>query len=314
MMRKARFLRQAGGLLAAARRPFAAIVLWSIAASALGAAAAKPSFSPAGGTYATPQTVTISSTTAGARIYYTTNGTTPTTKSAPYTGPVAVGASKTLKAIATATGYANSAAASATYTLVAGVPTFSPAAGTYPAGPRVTISTVTPGAQIYYTTDGTTPTTASPAYSSPITLSASATMRAIAIASGFSNSTVGSATYTIVPVLASLSVQAPTTTLVTGGTTQCTATGTYSDGSTRDLTTQVAWSSSDAAVASVSTSGLVTGAAVGSATITATSGTLSGAAVVSVQGGAITYCYDAAGNMTARLICATSAPCDARCP
>jgi len=54
--------------------------------------------------------------TAGATIHYTTNGTTPTTASTKYTAAVAVSATETIKAIATATGHTNSAVASATYT------------------------------------------------------------------------------------------------------------------------------------------------------------------------------------------------------
>jgi hypothetical protein len=66
---------------------------------------------------------------------------------------------------------------------------------------------------------------------------------------------------------------------------QFTATGTYSDGSTADLTTSATWSSSDEAVATiVSTSGLATAVAAGTATITATdsSGTVSGTTVMTV--------------------------------
>ena len=81
------------------------------------AQAATPSFSPAAGTYTSAQTVTISDTTTGAAIYYTTNGTTPTTSSTQYTAPIAVSSTETLKAIAVATGYANSAVGSAKYTI-----------------------------------------------------------------------------------------------------------------------------------------------------------------------------------------------------
>jgi len=61
---------------------------------------ATPAFRPAAGTYASAQSVKIIDTTAGSTIYYTTDGTTPTLSSTPYTGPVAVIASATLKAIA----------------------------------------------------------------------------------------------------------------------------------------------------------------------------------------------------------------------
>jgi len=148
-------------------------------------AAATPTFSPAAGTYTSAQTVTISDSTSGATIYYTTNGSTPTTGSTVYTGPISVSTSETVKAIATASGYTQSAVGSAAYTISSGggvvaTPTFSPAAGTYSSAQTVTISDATSGATIYYTTDGSTPTTSSTVYSSPITVSTSETVKAIA--------------------------------------------------------------------------------------------------------------------------------------
>ena len=145
--------------------------------------------------------MTISDATPGATIYYTTNGTTPTTSSTMYTGPITVSSTETLEAIASATGYTNSAVASAAYTInlpQAATPTFSAAAGTYTAPQTVTISDATAGATIYYTTNGTTPTTASTVYSGPITVSSTETLEAMAAASGYTNSAVASAAYTLV--------------------------------------------------------------------------------------------------------------------
>jgi hypothetical protein len=162
--------------------------------------AATPTFSPAAGTYTSAQAVTISDATGGATIYYTTNGTTPTTSSTKYTSAITVSSSETVEAMAVASGYTNSAEASATYTInipVAATPTFSPAAGTYTSMQTVTISDATSGATIYYTTNGSTPTTSSTVYSGPIAVSSSGTLEAIAVASGYSNSAVASATYTI---------------------------------------------------------------------------------------------------------------------
>jgi hypothetical protein len=81
----------------------------------------------------------------------------------------------------------------------AATPTFSPIAGTYTAAQSVTISDATSGATIYYTTNGTAPTTGSTVYSnsSPIAVSSSETIEAIATASGYSTSSVGSAAYVI---------------------------------------------------------------------------------------------------------------------
>jgi len=65
--------------------------------------AATPTLSPVPGTYALPQTITISSATSLAAVHYTIDGSTPTSSSMPYAGPVQVGSGTTvIKAIATA--------------------------------------------------------------------------------------------------------------------------------------------------------------------------------------------------------------------
>ena len=164
--------------------------------------AATPTFSPSGGTYTASQSVTISDSTPSATIYYTTNTTTPTTSSTVYSGAISVSATETLEAIAVASGVTNSAVGSATYTIqqsggATATPTFSPAAGTYTATQSVTIADTTSGATIYYTTDGSTPTTSSTVYSGAISVSATETLEAIAVASGDTASAVATAAYTI---------------------------------------------------------------------------------------------------------------------
>ncbi len=70
--------------------------------------------------------------------------------------------------------------------------------------------------------------------------------------------------------LSSIAISPLSTTISVGGTQQFTATGTYSDGSSRDLTGSVTWSSDYTNVATISTGGLATGVAAGSTVITAT--------------------------------------------
>ena len=160
-----------------------------------------PIFTPAGGTYASAQSVSISDATSNSTIYYTTDGTTPTAASTKYTNPITVSSTEKLEAIATAAGDANSAVASATYTIsplpAAPTPSFSPAGGTYGSAQSVTISDSASGATIYYTTDGSTPTITSLEYAGPIAVSATETVRAMAVVSGDSNSGIGSAAFTI---------------------------------------------------------------------------------------------------------------------
>jgi hypothetical protein len=77
------------------------------------------------------------------------------------------------------------------------MPTFSVPGGTYTSVQTVAISDMTPGAAIYYTTDGSVPTAASSLYSGPITVSSTETVEAIAVATGYFPSAPGSAAYTI---------------------------------------------------------------------------------------------------------------------
>jgi hypothetical protein len=91
---------------------------------------ATPTFSPAGGTfYGTATMVSISTTTSGATIWYTTDGSNPgsSATAVKYTGPIAlstVGVTTVINAIAVETGYVPSAVATSTYVVSAIPPTF----------------------------------------------------------------------------------------------------------------------------------------------------------------------------------------------
>src|SRR5580704_11109913 len=138
---------------------------------------ATPSFSPAGGIYFSAQLVAINSTTGGASVAYTTDGSIPTesggtvTHGALYSGAVSINPAATLSAIAFESGYLDSGVCIEGYTLQAAInpageiyaselsanitpaiaqvttaPIFSPAAGTYESAQSVTISSTTSGA------------------------------------------------------------------------------------------------------------------------------------------------------------------------
>jgi len=169
------------------------------------APAATPVMTPVAGSYGSSQTVTLSDSTPGAQILFTLNGITPNLGySSLYTAPLSLVGTVTVSAIAIAPGYSTSAATSTSYTFPAAAttspaftPVFMPAGGTY-AGPQsVTIIDATPDATIYYTTDGTAPSTSSTQYSGPITVSGNETIQAFATASGYTNSPVASASYVI---------------------------------------------------------------------------------------------------------------------
>jgi Chitobiase/beta-hexosaminidase C-terminal domain len=175
--------------------------------------AAIPTFSVPAGTYTSPQTVTITDATVGANIYYFVNKGAV----AAYTAPIQVSTSETITAFATAQGYANSAPATAAYTIQpppAATPAFSAPPGTYNSPQTLTMSDATAGAKIYYTTDGSTPSTSSTLYSEPITVSASETIAAIAVAAGYASSAIASAQYTVTASGPAFTI-APSTTSVT---------------------------------------------------------------------------------------------------
>jgi glucosylceramidase len=176
-------------------------------------AADTPTFSPAPGTFTSAQMVSLADTTTGASIYYTTDGSTPTASSTLFSpsASIAVSTSTTIKAIAVASGYSNSAVASGTYTInlpAAATPTFSPSPGTFTTAQSIGLADATAGAKIYYTVDGTTPTTGSTLFaaSAPIAVADTTTIKAIASASGYSNSAVASGTFTISGTASAVSV------------------------------------------------------------------------------------------------------------
>jgi hypothetical protein len=177
-----------------------------------------PTISPTGGsfTFGTTATITLADGQGGVSIYYTTDGSLPTTNSTLYAGPIPV-TTATIKAIATATGFANSAVAGPAYfTVKLAAPAFSTANGgkypgtyylsAYPTGVPVTLTDSNSSATICYTTNNTTPT-----YTNGVcngsTIASGGTFRltttgvfyvkAIAVAPNYTNSVVTNGTYTV---------------------------------------------------------------------------------------------------------------------
>jgi hypothetical protein len=162
---------------------------------------AAPIISPSGGTFTGSQTVSITDSTQGANIYYTTDGSTPTVNSRLYGGPFTITSNAIITAIASATGYLQGTPVSAVFSSTANTanPIFSLASGTYTGTQTLAITDATPNAQIYYTVDGTTPTTSSKRYTGSINITVAETVQAIATAPALLASSVVGATYTITP-------------------------------------------------------------------------------------------------------------------
>ncbi|MGG1517866.1 fibronectin type III domain-containing protein [Paenibacillus oryzisoli] len=174
----------------------------------------KPSI--AAGAVSPGTNISLSTFAAGTTIYYTTDGTTPTTASTVYSGAITVNGPVTIKAIAHRSDWGSSRVMTASYTLnipLTATPAAEPAGSEVARGTFVSLSTSTIGAVIYYTTDGSTPTTTSAVYGSPIAVNAAMTIKAIAVMDGMANSLVMSEAYTIQPI----KPDAPVVTGVTPG-------------------------------------------------------------------------------------------------
>lgn len=167
--------------------------------------AAAPTASPIGGAVASGTAVSLSTTTAGASIHYTTDGSMPTVESTLYAGPISITSAVTIKAIATKVGMTDSAVMTAAYTIAAPIetpaatPTANPPSSAVASGTTVSLSTTTDGASIHYTTDGSTPSAASTLYAGPISITGAVTIKAIAVKAGMTDSGVMTETYTMVP-------------------------------------------------------------------------------------------------------------------
>ena len=160
---------------------------------------ALPVATPPPGLYAEPVTVSLATTTPGASIRFTTDGSDPTETSALYTGPLGVATATDLAARAFKPGWSPSPVARAAYRFDYGTlapPVFLPTPGTYVTSVVVTLSGP-PGASVHYTTDGSPPTAASPLYEGPLTLTASATVRAASFEPDWSPSVPAEAAYEI---------------------------------------------------------------------------------------------------------------------
>ncbi len=154
------------------------------------------SIGPRPGVYAEAVSVSISDSLPGSKIYYTTDGTTPTISSPVFTDPINVIKNTTIKAIGVHDTDVSKVVA-ASCVILAARPVITPSGGVF-AGPKeVEITDKNLHAVIHYTTDGKTATAASPIYKAPFKVTASETVSAIAIATGYGNSPVTNAKFTI---------------------------------------------------------------------------------------------------------------------
>ncbi|GIP30805.1 hypothetical protein J2TS4_00150 [Paenibacillus sp. J2TS4] len=162
---------------------------------------AKPVAEPSGSTVLSGTKVTLSTTTEGATIFYTTDGSAPTRSSMEYTAPIEVASEMMIKAIAVKAGMLDSEVMTESYTILhpeqVAKPVAEPSGSAVLSGTKVTLSTVTEGATIYYTTDGSAPIRNSMKYTAPIEVASEMTIKAIAVKAGMLDSEVMVEHYTI---------------------------------------------------------------------------------------------------------------------
>ncbi len=145
----------------------------------------------------------VSLTAETGRIYYTTDGTDPTTASNLYRTPILVDESMTLKAIAVADDYEQSDVSTYTYGFADQVatPVANYASGELEVGTTVTFSCETEGATIYYRTDGVDPDPSRvqelEVYTGPIAVSRATTFKVIAVMDHMQDSRILTVGYTV---------------------------------------------------------------------------------------------------------------------
>jgi hypothetical protein len=156
---------------------------------------------PAGGTFNTPQTVTLSSTDPSAKIFFTTDGTVPTIASRVYNGtPIPISQTTFLRYFALGATGNVTPVATQTYTFLPITLNVkaAPTGGTFNVAQAVTLSASDPKAKIFYTTDGSVPTAAASLYTGvPIPIGATMLLKYVAINAIGLTSAVGVQTYTI---------------------------------------------------------------------------------------------------------------------
>lgn len=161
-----------------------------------------PTITPNGGEFTTTQSVTLNTTTTGATIRYTTNGTDPDESSTAYEAPFELSQTTTVKAKAYKSGMNPSSVESAQFTKVnpptptVETPIIDPNGGNFTTDITVTISTETTGATIRYTTNGTEPSESSNTYNQPLTLSETTTLKAKAFKESYTASATATAQFT----------------------------------------------------------------------------------------------------------------------
>jgi len=165
-----------------------------------------PVITPDPGAYVGFAPLSLSCTTPGATIRYTTDNNDPTIRSTIYRLPFKLIGSCTIRAMAFKAGMATSRAAVSTYTIQLSAPTVTPDAGTYGNSVTVSMACATPGATLCYTLDGSEPTVKSTVYKNPIIFTTDTTLKVKALKASAEDSATVTMSYAIarIPTVGSM--------------------------------------------------------------------------------------------------------------
>jgi len=163
-----------------------------------------PTITPNSGTYRDPVQLSITAPEAGSEIYYTLNGSNPTSGSTLFTGNITLYDTTTIKAIAILPEQLQSDIVSATLNIdtsreTTAAPQISPSILSHFDSLEITLSSETEGADIFYTLDNSTPSDSSTPYTGPFTITSNTTIKTIAIAPDMHPSAITVQSYTITP-------------------------------------------------------------------------------------------------------------------
>jgi hypothetical protein len=145
---------------------------------------------PNGGVFVDSVMVTLSSATQGARIVYTLDGSVPSINAARYLEPIRIDASRQLKTMAFKDGFDQSDVYSASFSIKVSPVRMDPPGDAFTDSVTVSMDCKTPGATIYFTSNGTAPTAASTLYTKPLAFYSDVILKAVSMKNGLTPGTV----------------------------------------------------------------------------------------------------------------------------
>lgn len=159
-----------------------------------------PTLNPIPGVVSNGTSLSIDCATSGAEIFYSIDGSIPTTNSIRYIGPLTLHPNVLIRVIAVAPGYISSGVSGSYVLPTTATPVFAPAGGGVTIGTSVSITCSTPNSTIFFTTDGSVPNHSSQVYLGPLRIDGDLALSAVAVSEGRLDSVVARAFYPLLHV------------------------------------------------------------------------------------------------------------------